>query len=179
MTQLYSDRDLYEAYRQKRKLLFGLLFATALWLVGFSVCIALYVMLPYNDPNGTWYTVAACVWTGLYLLFCFPYLGISYKRCRAYYKMLTYISVGLKEYFVAPFAYVDDWTTHDGVDVNVAVFTVRGVKRDEEMKRQIFVDGEKDFPPFEEGDHVRMITHGNLLIAYEIDRKPQDGEGCE
>ena len=36
------------------------------------------------------------------------------------------------------------------------------------MTRQIYIDGEKDFPPFEEGKQVRMITQGNLLIEYEI-----------
>ena len=36
------------------------------------------------------------------------------------------------------------------------------------MIRQIYVDGEKDFPPFEEGQSVRVISQGNLLIEYEI-----------
>lgn len=174
MTYLYSDRDLFEVVRQKRRLLFWFFAVTALWLVGFGVCIFFYVRLPYEDPDGSWYIAAAGVWTGLYLIFCFPYLGISVKRCRAYCKMLRFLTVGLKEYFRAPFAYVDDWTTHDGVDVNVAVFTVRGFKREEEMTRQIYVDGEKDFPPFEEGDFVRMITHGNLLVAYEIEKREKE-----
>ena len=36
------------------------------------------------------------------------------------------------------------------------------------MIRQIYVDGEKDFPPFEEGEEVRFVSQGNLLIEYEI-----------
>ena len=67
-----------------------------------------------------------------------------------------------------PFEGIEDWTTRDGVDVNVALFRVRHIKRDEEMVRQIYIDGEKDFPPFEEEDMVRVVSQGNLLIEYEI-----------
>ncbi|MDE5897591.1 MAG: hypothetical protein K2H43_07240, partial [Clostridia bacterium] len=63
---------------------------------------------------------------------------------------------------------IDDWTTHDGVDVNVANFAVKNIKRDETMTRQIYVDGEKDFPAFEEGKYARLVSQGNLLIEYEL-----------
>ena len=63
---------------------------------------------------------------------------------------------------------MDGKTLRDGVDVNVATFSVRNIKRDETMIRQIYVDGEKDFPPFEEGKSVHIISQGNLLIEYEL-----------
>lgn len=168
MTKIYRDRDLYDAYMQRRRLLGGFFIATALWLAGVIGLIIYFVMLPYNDPNGTWVKAVTGVWTGLYLCFLFPYMGICFKRSNAYCKMLKFISRGMKEYSVAPFEGIDDWTTHDGVDVNVADFSVPNVKRDGMMTRQIYVDGEKDFPPFEEGKRVKLITQGNLLIEYEI-----------
>ena len=168
MIKLYSNVDLLEAMQQRKRLLLGFFAATAVFLIGFAVCLSFYVLLPYNDPNGVWIIVATCVLTGLYITFCFPYMGISFKRCNAYCKMLKFISVGLKEYSVLPFEGIEDWTTKDGVDVNVATFSVRNVKRDETMTRQIYVDGEKDFPAFEEGKYARLISQGNLLIAYEL-----------
>lgn len=173
MTKLYSDRDLLAAHAQKRRILgifLGVLAVYFLALVGFTVY---YIMLPYADPNGTWVIVVTSVLTALFIAFAFPYMGISYKRCRAYCKMLRYISLGLKEGAVAPFEEVDDWTTRDGVDVNVADFSIPNVKRDGTMTRQVYVDGEKDFPPFEEGDVVRMVTQGNLLLEYEIIQKQE------
>ena len=92
--------------------------------------------------------------------------------------MLKFISLGLKESAVLPFAGIDDWLTHDGVDVNVANFQVRNIKRDEEMIRQIYVDGEKDFPPFEEGHQVRIVSQGNLLIEYEILSQDKEKQLC-
>ena len=91
--------------------------------------------------------------------------------------MLRYISLGLKEGAVAPFEEVDDWTTRDGVDVNVADFSVPNVKRDGTMTRQVYVDGEKDFPPFEAGMTVRMVTQGNLLLEYEILENHSEDKG--
>ena len=42
------------------------------------------------------------------------------------------------------------------------------------------MDGEKDFPPFEVGDMVRIVTQGNLLIEYEIlPRTPKTLQAAE
>lgn len=173
MVKLYHNMDLYDCVRQKRRLLAGFYAATAVFAAGLSLLVAFYCLLPYNDPTGVWYIVATSVLTGLYILFCFPYMGISFRRCNAYCKMLRYISLGLKEYAVLPFAGIEDWTTRDGVDVNVATFAVKNVKREEELIRRIYVDGEKDYPPFVEGKRARLISQGNLLIAYEL----LEGEG--
>ena len=168
MTKLYSDADLWNAFRQRRRIL-GIFFAvTGVYLAGFLALFIYYVMLPYEDSNQTWTIAVTCVLTAIYIIFLFPYMGICFKRCNAYCKMLRFITVGLKEYSVAPFAGIEDWTTRDSVDVNVATFRVHNIKRDEDMIRQIYVDGEKDFPPFEEGEEVRFVSQGNLLIEYEI-----------
>ena len=168
MTRLYQDVDLWNAYKQRKRILSGFFIATGLFLAGFFAVFIYFLMLPYEDPNGAWATAVACILAALYIIFLFPYMGICFKRSNAYCKMLKFISLGLKEYAVMPFAGIDDWITRDGVDVNVATFRVRNVKRDEEMIRQIYVDGEKDFPPFEEEQTVRVVSQGNLLIEYEI-----------
>lgn len=168
MVKLYNNMDLWLAMRQRRRLFVGFFAVTALFAAALVCCIVLYVMLPYRDPLGVWYIVATSAVTGLYIIFCFPYMGISFRRCNAYCKTLKYLSRGLKEYSRLPFEGIDDWTTRDGVDVNVALFKVKNVKKDEEMTRRIFVDGEKQFPPFEEGKYVRLISQGNLLIEYEL-----------
>lgn len=167
MIKLYDDSDFWNVRIQRKKLLWGFLGVTIAVFLALVGLVTYYIMLPYKDPNRTWVTAVTCVIVGLYLIFLFPYMGISFKRCNAYYKAMRYISVGLKETATLPFEYVDDWTTHDGIDVNVAVFAVKNIKRDEVMHRQIFIDGEKDFPPFEEGKTYKLVSQGNLLIEYE------------
>ena len=176
MTKVYNDDDLYNCFKQRRLILgvfFGVTFVFVAALVGF---LTAFIMLPYQDPNATWIEAVTCVITAIYIIFCFPYMGICFKRSNAYCKMMKFISVGIKEYACLPFEGIDDWTTHDGVDVNVALFTMRNRKTDEDMSRQIYIDGEKDFPPFEEGQYVRLITQGNLLIEYEILETKEKGE---
>ena len=168
MIKLYSDTDLLDALKQKRKLYFIFWLVTAFVIAGFIACVVLYLLLPYHDERGNIIVVVTSVLIALYLFFCFPYCGISLKRIRSYCKMLSFISEGLKESAVLPFEDIEDWTTRDGVDVNVAVFGVKNIKRDEVMHRHIYIDGEKDFPPFAVGDMVRLVTQGNLLIEYEI-----------
>ena len=173
MTRLYSDDDLWEAYAQRRRILAVFFAVTAVWALALVALFVYYALLPYADPNQGWVPIVAFVLTGIYILFSFPYLSICFKRCSAYCKMLRFISRGLKEYAVMPFTGIDDWITRDGVDVNVVLFRVRSVKRDEEMTRQIYVDGEKDFPPFEEEGMVRVVSQGNLLIEYQLMGKSQ------
>lgn len=168
MINLYSDADLWDAVMQRRRILMIFWAVTGAWFLGLVAFVAYYCMLPYNDPNATWVIVATSCLTGAYLIFCFPYLGISFKRVNAYCKMLKFISVGLKEYSCMPFSEIEDWTTRDNVDVNVAVFSVYNRKSDEEMFRHIYVDGEKEFPPFLKGQRVKIVSQGNLLISYEI-----------
>ena len=176
MIKLYDDFDFYNAYRQKRKLLLGFLGATGVWLAGFIAFVVYYSFLPYHDPNQTWVIAVTSILTAIYIAFLFPYMGICFKRSRAYCKSMKFLSRGIKECATAPFLEVDDWTTRDGVDVNVADFLVPNVKRDGMMVRQIYIDGEKDFPPFEEGDLVCFVTQGNLLVEYEIIKKHEASE---
>ena len=168
MVKLYSEEDLWNAVMQRRKLLAIFFSVLVVWLAGFACCIAWYVLLPYKASIGKWVIVITCVWTALFIMFSFPFMGISFKRCNAYVRALKFLSTGIKDYCVAPFEGIDDWTTHDGVDVNVADFSVPNVKRDGMMTRQVYVDGEKDFPPFEEGKRVGFVTQGNLLVEYEL-----------
>ncbi len=168
MTKIYEDRDLYDAVMQQRRILAVFYAVTALLLGAFAALLTVYLQLPYGSSDGVWVIVGTSAVAAVYICFAFPYMGICFKRCHAYVKMLRFISRGLKETLTAPFAGIEDWTTHDGVDVNVATFSVPNRKGEEDMLRQVYVDGEKDFPPFEEGGSVRCVTQGNLLIEYEL-----------
>lgn len=176
MIRLYSDRDLLDAVKQKRKLFLIFWIVTGIVAAGFLACVILYLRLPYHDERGNIIVAVTSVLMALYLIFCFPYVGICLKRVRSYCKMLRFFTEGLKESAVLPFVDIEDWTTRDGVDVNVAVFGVKNIKRDEIMYRHIYVDGEKEFPPFRAGDMVKLVTQGNLLLEYEI-LTPHETEG--
>lgn len=168
MVKLYSDADLYDAVMQRRRILGAFIAVSSVCLAIVIALVIAYTQLAYHDPAGIWIIVATCVVVGGYMVFAFPFMGIKFKRSNAYCKMLKFISVGLKEHAVLPFEDIEDWVTRDGVDCNVAVFATKNIKKDELLLRQIYVDGEKTFPPFEVGKLVRIISQGNLLVEYEI-----------
>ena len=176
MVKLYSDDDLWNAVWQKRRLLAVFFSVLAVWLLAIIGCAVWYAMLPYEDSMQPWVIVIVCVLTALFFMFAFPFMGISYKRSKAYVKMLKFFSEGLKESFVAPFEGVDDWITYDGVDGNVADFSVPNVKRDGMMTRQVYIDGEKDFPPFKEGAKAKLVVQGNILLEYETENETEEEE---
>ena len=64
-----------------------------------AFCVAwlvYYISLPYNDPKQLLPKWSVWSVTVLYVVFLYVFMGIKYSRVRRYYKMLTYVSTGLK-----------------------------------------------------------------------------------
>lgn len=172
MVSVYKDADYLAVYKQKKRIFWFFMGVTAVYL---AFCVALwiyYMGLPYKDPNQGW--VKACVYvvSALYLVFAFPYLSIKYSRCRRYYKMLTYVSVGLKNeeknYF---YCFEAQSLQKDNIDVCSCIFETWDKKKQEWRDRETYFDSEKELPPFESGDFVRYIVQSNFVVQYEILQK--------
>lgn len=172
MVSVYSDADYLAIYRQRKRarIVYGcvlavyLLFCVSLWIY--------YMSLPYKDPNQGWPKACVFVATPIFMIFSFLFLGIKYSRIRRYYKMLSYVSIGLKSeetnYF---YCFEEKSLQKDNIDVVAAVFETWNKKKKEWMERETYCDPEKPMPPFEEGDYVRYVTQSNFIIQYEILQK--------
>ena len=169
MVSVYNDADYLAVYKQKKKIFWVFMSVTAVYL---AFCVAwwiYYMGLPYKHSNQGW--VKACVYvvSALYIIFAFPYLGIKYSRCRRYYKMLTYVSIGLKNeeknYF---YCFEEQTLQKDNIDVCSCVFETWSKKKQEWMEREVYADAEKPLPELGEGDLVRYVAQSNILVQYEI-----------
>ena len=69
MIRLYSDRDLLDAVKQKRKLFLIFWIFTGVVAAGFLACVILYLRLPYHDERGNSIGAVTSVLMALYLLF--------------------------------------------------------------------------------------------------------------
>ena len=168
-TTVYSDADLNAVYEQKRLYVHIFTWVTVVYL---AICIASVIYfssLPYGDkalelPKTVVYSLSAA-----YIVFAFLFMGIKYNRVRRYFKMVYFLSEGLKiteqNYFVC-FAKKD--LQKDNVDVVSCVFRSWNKKKCEWMEREVYIDVEKPFPDFEEGDYVRYVTQSNFLLQYEV-----------
>lgn len=172
MKTVYRDKDLNAVCIQKKKILsvfwavFGayLLFCLA-WLI-------YYISLPYEDPMQALPKACVYVASGLFVAFAFPFMGIKYSRVRKYYKMMYFLSEGLKNteqnYFVG-FEKRD--VQKDYVDVVSVIFKTWNAKKSEWMIREAYIDKEKPLPDFELGDLVKYVTQGNFILQYKIVKK--------
>lgn len=169
MTTIYNDGDFNKVIAQKRKI-FGVFTGVT---IGYAVfCLAwliYYISLPYADPMQSLPKTCVYIASVCYVVFLFPFMGIKYHRVRKYYKMMYYLSEGLKNaeenYFVG---FEEKDLQKDYVDAVSCVFKTWSRKKSEWMEREAYLDKEKPLPDFGRGDLVKYVVQSNFLIQYEI-----------
>ena len=169
MTSVYSDADYLAAYKQKNRI-FNLFWAITAAYVAFCVAwLVYYISLPYKDPMQILPKACVFVASAAYVIFSFPYLAIKGSRVRRYFKMMTFISDGLKNeeknYF---YAFEKKTLQKDNIDVWGCVFETWSKKKSEWMDREAYWDNENPLPPFESGDFVHYIVQSNFIVQYDI-----------
>ena len=169
MTSVYCDADFLAAYKQKKKI-FGVFWAVTLAYLAFCIAWLVYfISLPYASPMQ--FLPKLCVFTAsvLYVVFSFPYLAIKGSRVRRYYRLMTYLSGGLKSeeknYF---FTFEKKLLQKDNIDVTGCIFETWNKKKQEWLDREAYWDNEKPLPEFESGDYVKYVVQSNVIVQYEI-----------
>jgi len=169
MTSVYNDADYLAVYKQKRKIWGAFFIVTAVYLVCCVACLVYHISLPYNDARDVLPKAIVYVASALYVIFAFPYLAIKGSRNRRYFKMMTYLSEGLKNeeknYF---YVFEKKTLQKDNIDVWGCVFETWSKKKQEWMDREAYWDNEKPLPPLESGDFVQYISQSNFIVQYEI-----------
>ena len=169
MISVYNDQDFLAVIKQRNRVL-GIFWAVT------GVCVALclsfwiyFMSLPYAHPDAWVPKLIVSVCSVAYVIFVFPFMGIKYHRVNRYYKMMYYLSEGLKNeeqnYFVC-FEKKD--LQKDFVDVIGCVFKTWSKKRNEWLERDAYFDPEKPLPKFSYGDVVHYIIQGNFIVQYEV-----------
>ncbi len=172
MTTVYNDDYYLSVYKQKQRI-FGFFWSVTAAYAAFCIAWWIYYMsLPYAAPEQTLPKYCVYVATALYVAFAFPYLAIKGSRVRRYFKMLTYVSVGLKNeeknYF---YTFTKKDLQKDNIDVLGCVFETWSKKKSEWLDREAYWDAELPPPALGSGDYVRYIVQSNFIIQYEILQK--------
>lgn len=171
MISVYNDDDLLSVYKQKRKYFTIFMSVTAVYLAFCLAWLVYFTGLPYIADKTL---PKACVYVSsvLYVIFACVFLSIKYSRVRKYYKMLCYVSSGMKmteeNYF---YTFRKKSLQKDNIDVSSCVFETWSKKKQEWLEREVYIDSEKPLPDFGEGDLVRYITQSNFIVQYEIVQK--------
>ena len=172
MVNIYKQSDYTNALKLKKKLLKIYFVCIAILIVPVAILFGLYLSLPYASTpeikgQGTLYMVLNCTITAIGIIFSFIYLGIPYKRAKAYFRLLDDIKVGQKVKNVSTFVQNDLSVVEVGnVDFHVMVVLEWSDKTQEFMRRHVLVDKEKQMPNFKNGDIISYVTHANVLLSY-------------
>ncbi len=169
MTSVYCDADFLAVYKQKRTI-FGVFWAVTIAYLAFCVAWLVYfISLPYEDPMQALPKACVFIASAIYMVFAFPYLAIKGSRVRRYFKMMRYLSEGLKgeekNYF---YTFEKKLLQKDNIDVTGCIFETWSKKKQEWLDREAYWDNEKPLPPFESGDYVQYIVQSNIVIQYKI-----------
>lgn len=172
MVSVYNDADFLAVYKQKKKLFWIFMAVTFCYLAFCTTWLIYFISLPYEDPMQALPKWMVFVGTALYVTFAYPYLAIKFSRVRRYYKMLSYVSLGLKgeesNYF---YRFEEQSLQKDNIDVMGCVFETWSEKKQEWLDRVAYWDVEKPLPPFEEGDFAHYILQSNFVVQYDILQK--------
>ena len=169
MINFFNEEEIVKAKDQRTKVLVIYFITLAIMLALFAVVFIAYLQLPYQDPLITPLKLAFELVLVVYVTFSCIYLSIKFKRVNKYYKYLLNMKKGLKETSEGEFlGYVNSIQKKDGVEFKFFNVKMVSKKTGKETERKVLVDNEKEFPVFEEGQKIRIITQGNVLYSYEI-----------
>lgn len=169
MVSVYNDAYFLKTYKQKRKIFWFFMAITFAYLALSLVCWIYYMGLPYGSSQAKPMKWTVYLATVAYIVFAFPYLAIKWSRVRRYYRMLTYVSEGLKNEEKNYFYCFDEKSLQkDNIDVMSCVFETWNKKKQEWREREAWFDPEMPLPEFESGDYVQYIVQSNFVIQYHI-----------
>ena len=172
MINVYKQEDYENALKLKKQLLKFYFLGLSVFLIAAIIVFVFYLRLPYPstkelENKNTLLLVVNCVITGIAIILSFVYLGIPYKRARAYFRLLNDIKIGQKVKNVSTFVQNDESVTEVGnVDFHTMVVLEWSDKTQEFMRRHVLVDKEKPMPNLKNGDIISYVTHANVLLSY-------------
>ena len=117
--------------------------------------------------------------SALFVVFVFIYMGIPFKRVNRYYRLTRNMCVGIKETSTGSFIeYSEELQDKDGVDFKALIFLEWNKYKKDFYERKVLVFYQEEFPEFKEGQNVRYVTQGNVLVEYLIlDNQEESQEG--
>ena len=169
MVSVYNDAYFLKTYKQKRRIFWFFMAVTFAYLLFSAACWIYYMGLPYGASKAKPMKWSVYIATVAYILFAFPYLAIKWSRVKRYYRMLTYVSEGLKNEEKNYFYCFDEKSLQkDNIDVMSCVFETWNKKKQEWREREAWFDPEMPLPDFDSGDYVQYIVQSNFVIQYNI-----------
>lgn len=172
MIQVFSEKE-KAAARKQRTIMLSLWFV-ALFLV-LAIVITFIVVDTYlvaqlrNRDNTLWMGIVAGALMVLFGCGSLFFFAIKFRLTRKYVRMLKDMDRGLKDEIVAKFVGYDETITmKDGVYFYSMILDAQPLKREDITERKVLVEQTLPKMDINEGSKLKIVSHANILVAYEI-----------
>lgn len=173
MESVFSENEIKHAFCTKRRLLvvwIVLLVLTLLIVATFATVNAIMVYRNGDRTLKNLFMILSIVLTTIFGCGSVFFFGIKFRLTRNYCRMLKGMENGIKDNGEGKFLAIDEKIVEkDGVFFYKLVMECAPMKRDDITERQILVECNHSLPTLSEGDKIKFITHGNVLVAYEVE----------
>lgn len=168
MEKIYGESDFNSVKKQKKVYKIAYFSVLGFYLATSVGLWVFYFLQPYQSPDIWWIKLIMFVWAGIFVIFSFVYLGIPYKRVKNYSKLMKGVETGTSNGTVGEFdRYGDELEVRDGLEFTTLYFLEYNTKKQDFFERKVWMDTEKQPPSFEKGEHIKIYTHGNILVGFE------------
>ena len=183
MTDVFGKEEKAAARREKKFLFwtwFALLVAVAA-VVATLVTLSVYMVEVQRNRGFTFlFGAISAIITIAFACYSLFFFSIKYRLTRKYVAMLKDMERGLKDTFEGKFlGYDNSVGMKDGVYFYSMLLKTRPLRRDDIDERKLLIEHTVPKIELNEGDKLRLVSHANILISYEILERAPVAEKAE
>ncbi|MCI8459050.1 MAG: hypothetical protein HFE46_05235 [Clostridia bacterium] len=183
MTYVIDEQEKAKARRTKKRLFwswFACLTAAVLIVTALTLT-AFFLVENYRNRSYTpLFAVAAAFVAIGFACGSLFFFAVKYRLTRKYVRMLRDMDTGLKDTIEARFmGYDDALGMKDGVYFYSMLLKTRPLRRDDIDERKLLIEQTVPKPDLIEGTKLKVVSHANILVAYEVMETPAPAEEKE
>ncbi len=175
MIAVFTEQEKKDAFKEKRKLWTIWFIALGVYLLIEAVMITINIVLIVTERSRAVYEPFMITSMVLGVIFGFStmfFFSIKFRLTSKYCKMLREMKEGLKDKTHGKFIRIEkDIVEKDGVFFYSLVLDCPPLRRGDITERKVLVERNHSLPDFEVGERIDFITHANILMAYEREKK--------
>ena len=171
MTAVFSKKEIANAFKSRRIMLIVWFCFLALYLGAVATMITINAVEIATERTRETYLpfmVITIVLTMIFASGSLFFFGIKFKLTHRFCNLLTDMEFGLKDRTSGKFIGIDPIIREkDGVFFYSLVLQCAPQKRGDINERKVLIEKDHSLPEFKVGEEIKIITHANVLLAYE------------
>jgi len=168
MNYVFSSQEKEQARRQKRNLLL-LYFGILAVFLAIVLCVMFIPPREVSRQYEPLFIIINITLTALMGGFTLFFFALKFRLVRHYAKLFRDIDSGLKDETTGVFVEYDPaLTSKDGLTFYSLVLDAVPLRREDISIRKVLIEHSRPKPELISGQGVKVITHANILVAWEV-----------